>query len=222
MAEQHEVFSLKKFRRFILSPSYTVLLITLHKKDHKNRKIYARRTPKTPLNDPKVEDKHYDDDAGHRALHVQRLPVQIGGVLFVFLRQHRQVLRLGVQLGEDRAPLQHVVNVLNLERSLALDGKREILKARRTHHYPLHVLQLRVDRVDVPPAIGQRLFRLLDVDVELDERVRSRHRVDLAAVVVVELLGDVLEVAERDALGKHFVTQHQIADVVFDQIAEGI
>lgn len=68
------------------------------------------------------------------------------------------------------------------------------------YHYPLNVLQLVVDGVDVASPVSQLLLGLLDVHVEFDKRVRSCDGVHLAAIVLVELFGNVLQVRERHSL----------------------
>lgn len=151
--------------------------------------------------DPEVHAEHQQDDAGDGALHVHGSAVELRGAFLVLLGKHRKVLCLCVQLRQHRATLQNVVDVL--------------------HHDPLHVLQLVVYCVYVSSPVRQRFLRLLDVNVKLDKLIRPRHRVDLSTVAVVELLRQVLEIVEGDAFGKHFVAQHQVTNVVLDEIAGG-
>lgn len=71
--------------------------------------------------------------------------------------------------GDGCAALQHVVNVL--------------------HHDPLHVLKLRVQLIQVPPASGvqNRLFGFLDEGIELDERVGTGNGVDAGSILTLKL-----------------------------------
>lgn len=83
----------------------------------------------------------------------------------------------------------------------------------------MHILQLRVDRINIPSPVGERFLRLLDVNVKLDESVRPRYGVYLPAVVVVEFLSNIFQIIEGDPLGEHLITEYQIADLILYQIA---
>ena len=117
--------------------------------------------------------------------------VQWLGIFLVFPGHLRQVLTLALQLAEDGAALQHVVDVLD--------------------HDPLHVLQLRVEIVEVPPPPGVAvgLLGLLDVGVELYEAVGSGGRVDLVPVLAVELGGKVVQEAVGNLLTELSLCQGQ-------------
>lgn len=97
---------------------------------------------------------------------------------------------------QDCATLQHIVDVL--------------------HHDALHILQLCVDVADVAPAVGQLLFRLLYVHIELYEGVGACHRIDTPPIVRVKLLRQILQVIESQPLRIHFINHHQVADIVLD------
>lgn len=71
---------------------------------------------------------------------------------------------------------------------------------REIYHYSLDVLELVVDGVDVASSIGQLLLGLLDVHVEFNKSVRPGHRIDFAAVVLVEFLGNILQIREGHSL----------------------
>lgn len=136
---------------------------------YEQRRKYAQEAHHMNISEhPEIHAEHEQYNARNRTLHIHRSSIQLRCTLLVLLRKHRQVLRLRVKLREDCAALQYIVNVL--------------------HHDALHVLQLIVDVADVPSTIGQRFLGFLDVDVELDKLIGSRHRVDLSAVTFVEFL----------------------------------
>lgn len=107
---------------------------------------------------------------------------------------------LCVELRENGASLKHIVNVLN--------------------HNPLNVLKLIIYCVYVSSSICQRFLGFLYVNVELNELIWPGDGVDLSAVIVVKLLSKILKIVEGDALGKHFITQHQVANFIFDKVTK--
>ena len=78
------------------------------------------------LQDPKIKDKHKENDSGRANFCVRGLHVQVSCISLVPLRANRQSLCFIIQIGEQAASLQHVVYV--------------------AHHDPLNILKFCVDR----------------------------------------------------------------------------
>ena len=110
-------------------------------------------------------------------------------------------MTLALKFTHHRSSLQHVIDVLD--------------------HDSLHVLELVVEIVQVPPApsVTVRLLGFLDVRVKLDEAVRPGGGVDLVSILAVELSGEVIQKTVSLLFAKLSLRQREETRLLLNDIA---
>ncbi len=81
-------------------------------------------------------------------------------------------------------------------------------------------LGVQVREVPTRTGVHEIFLGLLDVGVELDERVGTGYGRQARSVLDVEFLSEVLQVGEGEALGEVPLGQAQVAHPAVDQIAD--
>lgn len=138
------------------------------------------------LQNPEVENDKDEQDQSANSFNVHRFSIEIRGVFFIFLRQHRQILCLCIQFRENCTPLEDIINILN--------------------HNSLDILELCIDGIDIPATISEGFLCFLDVHIEFNEGIGSRHRIHLSPIILVKFLRNIFQIVECQALGVHFIT----------------